>query len=156
VCCDATSSPYSAKFLPWLSSLSSSATPLKLGRFAEPPTRYVRPRVPGMCGASLRSGSDQCCGKDRGVSSLAPCAPAYHRPRPGGGAGTPFGPIRDAARPPQAPDCHVRAHCGALLRSGSDQCCGKDRAVSSRHVAFFAPWQFLPTANISLLNCEMS
>ena len=39
---------------------------------------------------------------------LAPIAPAYHRPRSGGGAGTPFRPSRGAARPPRPPDCHVR------------------------------------------------
>ena len=40
-CCDATSSSYSAKVLPWLSKLLSSATPLKLDWFDEPLTRYA-------------------------------------------------------------------------------------------------------------------
>ena len=39
--CDATSTSYSAKVLPWLSNLSISATPLKLDRFDEPLTRYA-------------------------------------------------------------------------------------------------------------------
>ena len=37
----ATSTSYSAKVLPWLSKLSSSATPLKLACFDEPLTRYA-------------------------------------------------------------------------------------------------------------------
>jgi hypothetical protein len=43
VCCEATSTSYSAKVLPWLSKLSSSATPLpvKLICFDEPLTRYA-------------------------------------------------------------------------------------------------------------------
>ena len=44
-CCEpdseATSASYSAKVLPWLSKLSSSATPLKLDCFDEPLTRYA-------------------------------------------------------------------------------------------------------------------
>ena len=52
-------------------------------------------------GAVLREGP---CGE------LAPIAPAYHRPPSGGGAGTPFCPIRGAVRPPQPPN----AMCGGL------------------------------------------
>jgi len=51
-------------------------------------------------GSVLREGP---CGE------LAPIAPAYHRPPSGGGAGTPFCPIRGAVRPPQPP----HAMCGA-------------------------------------------
>jgi hypothetical protein len=40
-CCEATSTSYSARVLPWLSKLSSSATPLKLDCFDEPLTRYA-------------------------------------------------------------------------------------------------------------------
>ena len=50
-------------------------------------------------GSVLRAGP---CGE------LAPIASDYHRPPSGGGAGTPFCPIRGAARPPRPPDCHVR------------------------------------------------
>ncbi len=38
---EATSTSYSAKVLPWLSKLSSSATSLKLDCFDEPLTRYA-------------------------------------------------------------------------------------------------------------------
>ena len=57
-------------------------------------------RVPAWVGSVLRAGP---CGE------LAPIAPAYHRPPSGGGAGTPFRPIRGAARPPQPPDCQCHA-----------------------------------------------
>jgi hypothetical protein len=50
-------------------------------------------------GSVLREGP---CGE------LAPIAPAYHRPRSGGGAGTPIRPTRGAARPPPPPT----AMCG--------------------------------------------
>ena len=56
-------------------------------------------RVPAWVGSVLREGP---CGE------LAQIAPAYHRPRSGGGAGTPFCPSRGAARPPPPPNCHVR------------------------------------------------
>ena len=73
-------------------------------------------RVPAWVGSVLREGP---CGE------LAPIAPAYHRPRSGGGAGTPIRPTRGAARPPPAPpDCHVRGPgltevwVGSVLREG--------------------------------------
>jgi hypothetical protein len=59
-------------------------------------------------------------------------AAAYHRPRSGGGAGTPFCPSRlgGAERPPQPTKCHVRGltevWVGSVLRAGP--------AASSRHV----------------------
>ena len=64
-----------------------------------PPDCHVRGLTEVWVGSVLREGP---CGE------LAPIAPAYHRPRSGGGAGTPFRPIRGAARPPRPPDCHVR------------------------------------------------
>ena len=59
-------------------------------------------------GSVLREGP---CGE------LAPSAPAYHRPRSGGGAGTPFCRFRGAARPPQPPECHVRGLTEVWVRS---------------------------------------
>ena len=45
--------------------------------------------------------------------------PAIHRPPSGGGAGTPFCPIRGAARPPQPPECHVRGLTEVCMAVGS-------------------------------------
>jgi hypothetical protein len=78
-----------------------------------PPDCHVRGLSEVWVGSVLREGP--CC-------ELAPIAPAYHRPRSGGGAGTPFCPIRGAARPPRPADCHVRglseAWVGSVLREG--------------------------------------
>ena len=66
-------------------------------------------------GSVLREGP---CGE------LASIAPAYHRPRSGGGAGTPICPTRGAARSPPPPDsdCRVRGltevWVGSVLREG--------------------------------------
>ena len=57
--------------------------------------------------------------------------PAIHRPPSGGGAGTPFCPIRGAARPPQPPECHVRGltevWVGSVLREGP---CGELASIA--------------------------
>jgi hypothetical protein len=78
-----------------------------------PPDCHVRGLSEVWVGSVLREGP---CGE------LAPIAPAYHRARSGGGAGTPFRPIRGAARPPRPPDCHVRGlsevWVGSVLREG--------------------------------------
>ena len=55
----------------------------------QPPECHVRGLTEVWVGSVLREGP---CGE------LAPVAPAYHRPPSGGGAGTPFCPIRGAAR----------------------------------------------------------
>ena len=77
------------------------------------PDCHVRGLTEVWVGSVLREGP---CGE------LAPIAPAYHRPRSGGGAGTPIRPTRGAARPPPPPDCHVRGltevRVGSVLREG--------------------------------------
>ena len=92
----------------------------------QPPDCHVRGLTEVWVGSVLRAGP---CGE------LAPSAPAYHRPPSGGGAGTPFCPIRGAARPPQPPECHVRGltevWVGSVLRAGP---CG-ELAPWGRHGA---------------------
>ena len=82
----------------------------------QPPECHVRGLTEVCVGSVLREGP---CGE------LPPCAPAYHRPRSGGGACTPFCPIRGAMPPPQPPECHAmqcagltEVCVGSVLREG--------------------------------------
>jgi hypothetical protein len=79
-------------------------------------------RVPAWVGSVLREGP---CGE------LAPIAPAYHRPRSGGGAGTPFRPTRGAARPPPPRDCHVRGLTEVRVGPPGASTCNEHAAFSS-------------------------
>ena len=86
------------------------------------PDCHVRGLTEVRVGSVLREGP---CGE------LAPIAPAYHRPRSGGGAGTLIRPTRGAARPPPPPDCHVRGltevRVGSVLREGP---CGELASIA--------------------------
>jgi hypothetical protein len=80
------------------------------------PGRAPRLSPRGLTEGTVRVGSVLRAGP---CGELAPCGPAYHRPRSGAGVGTvtPFSkscPSRGAARPPQPRDCHC--HCGATFK----------------------------------------
>jgi hypothetical protein len=96
--------------------------------------RFVPSEVP--CGPRTGQQPPECHASERGrpvrltalvfgsvlregpCGELAPIAPAYHRPRSGGGAGTPFCPIRGAVRPPGPQPRAPKSHVGGLTEAG--------------------------------------